>query len=176
MSMAGFEAKYVRFGAAVAVIVLAIGYLAYTGVQESKSYYVTIGELKSMGEPAFSKKLRVSGEVKPGTIERRGTHLQFALWETTTADGRQAAKAGDPGAKTSLLNVEYSGMDAPPDTFKDDAQAMVEGNYGRDGVFHAQQIQAKCASKYAPAQGAKPAGQSTASAASPVPVTAAQAR
>jgi cytochrome c-type biogenesis protein CcmE len=30
------------------------------------------------------------------------------------------------------------------------------GTYGRDGVFHATQLQAKCASKYAPAPGAKP--------------------
>ena len=43
-------------------------------------------------------------------------------------------------------------MEPPPDTFKDNAQALAIGTYGRDGVFHATQIQAKCASKYAPAQ------------------------
>ena len=47
MSAAG--TRYLRFGAAIAIIVLALGYLAFTGVQESKSYYVTIGELKTMG-------------------------------------------------------------------------------------------------------------------------------
>jgi cytochrome c-type biogenesis protein CcmE len=50
------------------------------------------------------------------------------------------------------LPVVYSGTEAPPDTFKDNAQALAEGSYGRDGVFHAKQLQAKCASKYAPAQ------------------------
>ena len=46
----------------------------------------------------------------------------------------------------------YKGSEPPPDTFKDDAQALAEGTYGRDGVFHATFAQAKCASKYAPAQ------------------------
>ena len=38
-----------RFGAVIAVIVVSLGYLAYTGVQDSKSYYVTIKELNGMG-------------------------------------------------------------------------------------------------------------------------------
>jgi cytochrome c-type biogenesis protein CcmE len=52
-----------------------------------------------------------------------------------------------------LLPVVYNGTEAPPDTFKDDSQALAEGTYGRDGVFHANKLQAKCASKYAPKQG-----------------------
>ena len=50
-----------------------------------------------------------------------------------------------------LLTVVYKGSEPPPDTFKDDAQALAEGTYGRDGQFHATVLQAKCASKYAPA-------------------------
>ena len=58
-----------------------------------------------------------------------------------------------------LLKVVYKGSEPPPDTFKDDAQALAMGTYGRDGVFHANVLQAKCASKYAPVQpGAAPAG------------------
>jgi len=48
------------------------------------------------------------------------------------------------------LPVIYTGTEAPPDTFKDDAQALAEGRFGHDGIFHATGIQAKCASKYAP--------------------------
>jgi cytochrome c-type biogenesis protein CcmE len=54
--------------------------------------------------------------------------------------------------------VTYKGSEPPPDTFKDDSQALAEGSYGRDGVFHANVLQAKCASKYAPA-GPQSAGQ-----------------
>jgi len=127
--------KYMQFGVAIAIIVVALGYLAISGVQESKSYYVTIKELNGMGDSAYKKHLRVAGSVQPGSIHRQGTHVEFQLNE----EGR-------------LLNVEYQGTEAPPDTFKDNSQALAEGNYGRDGVFHAQKLQAKCASKYAPQQ------------------------
>jgi cytochrome c-type biogenesis protein CcmE len=48
--------------------------------------------------------------------------------------------------------VVYNSTEPPPDTFKDNAQALAEGSFGRDNVFYAKQIQAKCASKYAPQQ------------------------
>jgi cytochrome c-type biogenesis protein CcmE len=66
--------SYMRFGAVMAVILMALGYLAYTGVQDSKSYYVTIKELNGMGNSAYSKRLRVAGNVEPGSIKRQGTH------------------------------------------------------------------------------------------------------
>jgi cytochrome c-type biogenesis protein CcmE len=135
--------KYLRFGAVIAVILLSLGYLAYTGVQDSKSYYVTIKELNGMGDGAYRKRLRVAGNVAPGSIKRQGTHVEFQLEE----EGR-------------MIPVVYSGTEAPPDTFKDNAQALAEGKYGRDGVFHATNLQAKCASKYAPKQpGTAPAGE-----------------
>jgi cytochrome c-type biogenesis protein CcmE len=117
----------------VAVILISLGFLAYTGVQESKSYYVTIKELRGMGDGAFAKRLRVAGNVQPGSIKRSGTSVDFVLMEND-----------------QLLPVAYTGTEAPPDTFKDDSQALADGNFGRDGVFHAKELQAKCASKYAP--------------------------
>jgi cytochrome c-type biogenesis protein CcmE len=139
--MSSQSGKILKFGSAIVVIVLALGYLAYTGVQESKSYYVTIKELRGMGDGAYAKRLRVAGNVLPGSIKRSGTNVNFALTENE-----------------QVLNVVYNGTEPPPDTFKDNAQALAEGSFGRDGVFHAKQIQAKCASKYAPQQQAAPAG------------------
>ena len=123
------------------MILLLLGYLAYTGVQDSKSYYVTIKELHKMGDGAYSKRLRVAGNVQPGSIQRTGTHVQFVLVEE------------DQNARGRLHRRE-----APPDTFKDDSQALADGSFGRDGVFHAKQLQAKCASKYAPQQPGTPGG------------------
>jgi cytochrome c-type biogenesis protein CcmE len=65
---------------------------------------------------------------------------------------------------TNKLRVSYQGEEPPPDTFKDNSQALAIGTYGRDGVFHATQLQAKCASKYAPAPGAKPVAKPVAAA------------
>src|SRR5690349_7486141 len=135
MSMSSQSGKIVKFGSAMVVILLALGYLAYTGVQESKSYYVTIKELHGMGDSAYTKRLRVAGNVQPGSIKRSGTNMNFVLVEND-----------------QVLNVVYNGTEPPPDTFKDNAQALAEGSIGRDNVFYAKQIQAKCASKYAPQQ------------------------
>jgi cytochrome c-type biogenesis protein CcmE len=144
-------AKYVQFGLVTAIIVLSLGYLAYTGVQQSKSYYVTISEMRAMGNNAYSKRLRVGGFVKTGSIKRHGTHVEFMLAECEPNSG--AACTDD-----KLIPVKYDGTDAPPDTFKDESQALAEGRYGSDGVFYADGLQAKCASKYAPADAApKPA-------------------
>jgi cytochrome c-type biogenesis protein CcmE len=145
LPMSSQAKTYLKFGAASAAILVLLSYLAYTGVQDSKSYYVTITELHKMGDGAYSKRLRVAGNVQPGSIHRTGTHVQFVLVE-----------------QDQNLAVDYTGTEAPPDTFKDESQALADGNFGRDGVFHAKQLQAKCASKYAPQQpgapGAAPAG------------------
>ncbi len=133
-----------RIGIAVAVIVGTIGWLAITGAQASKSYYVTIAELGGMGNKAYTSNLRVEGFVKPGSIEHDGPHVTFLLNEFESHSPKAASG--------HLLKVIYKGSEPPPDTFKDDAQALAEGTYGRDGVFHASVLQAKCASKYAPAQ------------------------
>jgi cytochrome c-type biogenesis protein CcmE len=125
--------KILKFGGAILIIIVALGYLAYTGVQESKSYYVTIQELRGMGGGAHTKRLRVAGNVQPGSIKRSGTQVNFTLTEND-----------------QILNVVYNGTEPLPDTFKDNAQALAEGTFGNDGVFYAKQIQAKCASKYAP--------------------------
>src|SRR5437660_12608614 len=97
------QKKYLQFGAAIVVILLTLTYLAYTGVEESKSYYVTIAELRSMGDGAHSKRLRVAGNVVPGSIKRQGTTVEFVLRENN-----------------ATLPVVYKGTEAPPDTLKDD--------------------------------------------------------
>src|SRR4051812_50075057 len=153
MFMSDSRRTYIRIGAAIVVIVLSLGYLAYTGVEESKSYYVTIAELHkdaAQGDKVYGKRLRVAGNVVPGSIKRQGSTVEFSLKEND-----------------QLLTVIYHGTEAPPDTFKDDAQALAEGSLGRDGVFQAKHLQAKGTSKYAPQQ--QPAAPATTPAPSSAP-------
>ena len=124
-----------KFVIATVIVVGAVAWLAISGARDSKSYYVTITELQAMGSGAYSKNLRVAGNVAPGTISRSGPNATFTLIE-----------------QGKTLRVNYVGSEPPPDTFKDDSQALAIGTYSRDGTFHATQLQAKCASKYAPAQ------------------------
>jgi len=144
------QSNTLRIGIAVVVILGTVAWLAVTGYSSNKSYYVTIAELGTMGDKAYHSNLRVEGFVQPGSIVTDGTHVDFVLNEY---------ESHSPKAPTGqLLRISYKGTEPPPDTFKDDAQALAEGTYGRDGVFHATVLQAKCASKYAPQQpGATPA-------------------
>jgi cytochrome c-type biogenesis protein CcmE len=128
-----------RIGVAIVIILGVIAALAVSGVRANKSYYVTIQELDAMGSKAYTRNLRVAGNVLPGSIRHSGTNAEFVLVENA-----------------NKLRVSYQGEEPPPDTFKDNSQALAIGTYGHDGVFHATQLQAKCAARYAPAPGAKP--------------------
>lgn len=122
---------YLKFGAIMTVIVGSLVWLAVGGVADTKTYYKTIPELQQMGKQAQDKKLRVGGDIKPGSIIKSGVETSFVLHQ---------------GATT--LNVVYAGSDPLPDTFRDNAQALADGRLGPDGIFRANKIQAKCASKY----------------------------
>lgn len=129
---------YAKFGALVTVILGVITWLFVSGTSQSKSYYKTISELAQMGDKAHVQKLRVDGYVEPGSIVRNGAEVSFTLHQ-------DPSKRTDDAAR---LKVVYAGIDPLPDTFKDDAQTIADGKLGADGVFHANRIQAKCASKY----------------------------
>jgi len=150
-------ANTLRIGIAVAVVVGTIVWLAFSGYDADKRYFVTIAELGGMGDKAYHSQLRVEGFVVPGSIEHNGPHVDFVMNEFES----HSPKA--PSGR--LLKVVYKGSEPPPDTFKDDSQALAEGSYGRDGVFHASVLQAKCASKYAPVGPNQPAGKPGAAAA-----------
>lgn len=129
--------KKMRFMVGFGVIVAAIAYFAVAGFQEGRAYYRTIDELQAMGQDAQGKRLRVAGIVKPGTIQRQGRDLHFQLSQEDLE-----------------LTVAYTGSAPVPDTFKDGAEAVVEGQQRPDGTFEADHIQAKCASKYEAEYGA----------------------
>ncbi len=129
---------YWKFGALILVIVGTLAWLAAGGISESKTYYVTVTELNQMGQKAQGKRLRVAGDVAPGSIVRTGKEVEFTL----TQQGQS-------------LKCVYTGASPLPDTFRDSAQAIADGELGPGNVFHASQIQAKCASKYQADPGAK---------------------
>ncbi|MFC5865594.1 cytochrome c maturation protein CcmE [Acidicapsa dinghuensis] len=155
-----FSAQQIRIAIAAVIILGTIGYLAYSGAAANQSYYVTVAEMHNMGDKAYKTHLRVEGFVKPDTIQQSGTHVTFVLTEFESHNPKATPNP-------HFVVVNYQGSEPPPDTFKGDAQALAIGTFGKDGVFHATQLQAKCASKYAPAQPngvqpAKPAANKTA--------------
>jgi cytochrome c-type biogenesis protein CcmE len=125
------------------IIVATLLVLAYAGYTQSKTYYHTISEVATLHGAALHQRMRVSGDVAAGSIEHLDGRIDFVLEEQ--------------GKK---MPVSYTGSDPLPDTFKDGAQALVEGRLMPDGHFVADQVQAKCASKYQATPG-QPAASAT---------------
>ncbi|HZL56173.1 MAG TPA: cytochrome c maturation protein CcmE [Bryobacteraceae bacterium] len=123
------------------IIICSLLWLATASVSGSKTYYVTIPELFKMGNEASVKRVRVGGDVQKDSIVRGTGVVRFTLVQDKLT-----------------LPVVYEGRDPLPDTFKDGAQALAGGRLDSAGVFHAQEVQAKCASKYAPKPGVAPDG------------------
>lgn len=113
------------------IIVATLLALAYVGYTQSKTYYHTISELSGLSAPELRQRMRVAGNVRAGSISHRDGRVDFVLEEQGKA-----------------LPVTYAGTDPLPDTFKDGSPAVVEGHLQPEGGFIAEQVQAKCASKY----------------------------
>ena len=135
----------IKFSIVTVVILGVLVWLGVAGINETKTYYVTVEELQAMDD-AQDRRLRVGGDVEPGSIVRKAGRVEF----TITQEDRK-------------LNVVYVGRDPLPDTFRDRAQALCDGKLRSDQVFEARKIQAKCTSKYEadPGEGAKPVHEST---------------
>ena len=116
---------------ASALILVMLGWLGWVGVSESKTYYHTVQELSTLEGSAARHRIRVGGDIQAGSIKRLPGRVDFVIEQ----EGHK-------------LNVSYVGRDPLPDTFMDGAQALVEGKKMPDGHFVAEQVQAKCASKY----------------------------
>jgi cytochrome c-type biogenesis protein CcmE len=115
---------------ALAVLLLAFGFLVSSGMQETMVYSVTAEEL--LANPAkFAKQgVRLEGKVTAGSLVKHGaTTHEFGLT-----------------AENETLRVRYNGI--LPDTFRENHDVVLEGKYLGNGVFEARQIFTKCASKY----------------------------
>src|SRR5437762_11768915 len=110
--------KQAKFGVGIGVIVAAMGFLAWLGYGESKTYYHTIAELETLKGSAVSQRMRIGGTVAVGSIRHLAGRVDFVL----EGEGK-------------TLPVSYIGTDPLPDTVVDQLQALVEGRPGPDGRF-----------------------------------------
>jgi cytochrome c-type biogenesis protein CcmE len=125
-----------KFLLGAAVIVAGTAGLIVTGVKETGVYFLTPTELlaKTAADPTFHDVgLKVGAKVVPGSVQRDQATRTIAFRVTDGA---------------SEFPVTYTGL--VPDTFTDasNIEVIVEGKLGRDGVFHATEVLAKCGSRY----------------------------
>jgi len=133
------HSKRWKFGMGIGIILTVVAWEGISGFQENKTYYVTVNELTQA--QTARRHIRVGGVVAQGSVAHHAGQMSFRLSQDTKS-----------------IPVTYVGTDTLPDTFKDGAQAIVDGDYLTSGEFRADKIQAKCASKYQAAPGARGAG------------------
>jgi cytochrome c-type biogenesis protein CcmE len=138
------------------LIIAAIIYLIVSSTQASAQYYMTIDELMAKKAEVADRDLRISGAVEGSTIQydAQSLTLEFTI-VNVPADMQAIEDAGglaavlhqavtDPTA--TRLPVVYEGP--MPDLMRDEAQAIVTGRLGADGVFHAEELLLKCPTRY----------------------------
>lgn len=138
------------------LVVAAIVYLVVTGLQSTAQYFYTVHELQAKGESALGKNLRVSGAVLGDTIQYDPQTLTVSFWMANVSNDTQdieaqgglaaalAAAVADPSA--ARIQVVYDGP--KPDLLRHEAQAIVTGKLGEDGVFYADELLLKCPTRY----------------------------
>ena len=116
------------------IILIAVGSLAFAGLQNSTSYFLEVSELKGQEDSYYGKALKVRGEVVPGSIQDNPGDLELFF---TISEGE------------SYLDVIFF-RGTVPDNFEPGRDVIVEGKLNLEGVFEAHTIMAQCPSKYEP--------------------------
>lgn len=138
------------------LILAAVVYLIASSTQASAEYFMTVNELNAEGAAAVNKSVRLSGAVLGDTIQYDASTLTLTFEVAhVPGDNNEIEALGglavvlhnavnDPSL--ARMKVEYNGV--MPDLLRNEAQAIMTGKLGEDGVFHAEELLLKCPTKY----------------------------
>lgn len=152
-SGSGGRAKFIVGGL---LIVAAVVYLIVTSTQASAQYFLTVDELAERAGSDIGREIRISGAVLGDTVvyEPETLTLEFTVAHVPGDNSEIEAQGG-------LAKVLYDAVNDPdrthlpvvyigpkPDLLRHEAQAIMTGELGEDGVFYADELLLKCPTKY----------------------------
>ena len=138
------------------LILAAVVYLIFSSTKANAEFFMTVDELQAQSIDMMGRNLRISGAVIGSTIQfEPGTQiLTFDIANVPGDNATIEAQGGlakvlheavvDPARKR--LTINYSGP--KPDLLRDEAQAIITGHLGEDGIFQADELLMKCPTKY----------------------------
>lgn len=147
------RAKFILGGL---LILAAVVYLIASSTQASAEYFMTVDEIKAKGSDVIDKNLRLSGAVLGDSIsyDPQTLTLTFTVVHVPGDNAEIEAQGGlaevlhqaveDP--TRSRIQVVYVGP--KPDLLRHEAQAIMTGHLGADGIFYAEELLLKCPTKY----------------------------
>lgn len=138
------------------LIIAAVVYLVISSTKASAEYFLTVDELLAKGNSVAGRNLRISGAVIGDSIkyDPQTLTLIFDVAQVPGDNKEIDAQGGlakvlheaviDPNR--ARVTIQYTGV--KPDLMKNEAQAIVTGKIGSDGVFHADELLLKCPTRY----------------------------
>lgn len=146
----GIKRDRLKFMIAGAVIVFAVVFLIISGTTNGAQYFLTVDALQDdlsyVGKP-----IRISGAVDGATIvyDAANLILDFEIANIPSETNDLALTlheaVNDPTATRIRVHVENQ---VKPDLLQHEAQAILTGTLGEDGVFYATEVLMKCPSRY----------------------------
>ena len=138
------------------LILAAVIYLIISATQANAEYFMTVNEIESKGNSLVGRSLRISGAVVGTTIQYDPQTMNLTFDIAHVPGDNAAIEMGGGLAKVlhtavtdptrTRLVIVYNGP--RPDLLRDEAQAIVTGHLGEDGIFYADELLLKCPTKY----------------------------
>jgi cytochrome c-type biogenesis protein CcmE len=138
------------------LILGAVVFLIWSSTAANAEYFLTIDELNAKGSGVVDKNLRVSGAVIGDSIQYdpQSLTLSFDVAHVPADNLAIETEGGlaevlhqavmDPSR--ARMKVVYVGP--KPDLLRNEAQAIMTGHMGADGVFYAEELLLKCPTRY----------------------------
>jgi cytochrome c-type biogenesis protein CcmE len=138
------------------LIIAAILYLIISSTKANAQYFYTIDELKSRGQSIVEQNIRISGAVVGDSIQYdpQTLSLRFTIANVPAdnklieAQGGLAAVLHEAVSNPLRTRMQTVYIGPKPDLLRDEAQAIMTGHVGEDGVFYADELLLKCPTKY----------------------------
>jgi cytochrome c-type biogenesis protein CcmE len=128
----------------------AVAYLLVSGTTSGARYFITVDDIVNDSD-YVGQTVRVSGAVLGDTIEYDAQNLilDFTIanipTETTNLAKTLHEATIDPNVTRLAVHIEN---EVKPDLLTNEAQAILTGELGDDGVFYASELLLKCPSRY----------------------------
>ena len=146
----------IKFILGGSIILVAVIYLIASSTQASVEYFMTVDELKARATDLLGKNLRVSGAVIGDTIQYDPQTLSLSFdIAHVSGDNKEIEDQGGLAevlhqavSDKSRARIKVIYVGPKPDLLRDEAQAVMTGHLGDDGIFYADELFLKCPSRY----------------------------
>jgi len=138
------------------LILGAVVYLIISSAQATGERFMTIDEMRAEGAEIVGKNLRLTGAVVGDTIQYDADTLTLTFevahapadYDVTEEQGGLAEVLHQAVIDPTRERVKVVYVGVKPDLLRNEAQAIMTGKLGEDGLFYAEELLLKCPTRY----------------------------